>query len=70
MVAATGVLVAAVFYILNLRVSQRTLRINTTNNLFQSFASEEGQKRWIELMNMKWSNYDDLEEIRVGQQPR
>jgi hypothetical protein len=61
MVAATGVLVAAVFYILNLRLNQRTLRINMTNSLLQFYTSVEGQRVWIELLNMKWKDYDDFE---------
>ena len=61
MVAATGVLVAAAFYIMNLRVSQRALRINMTNSLLQFYTSVEGQKVWMELLNMKWKDYDDFE---------
>jgi len=58
---ALGVCIAAAYYIINLRVSQRALKINMTNSLLQSYASEEGQRRWIDLMNMKWSNYDEFE---------
>jgi len=58
---AIGVCIAATYYIMNLRMTQRTLKINMTNNLLQYFSSEEGQRRWIELMNMKWSSYDEFE---------
>jgi hypothetical protein len=61
MVAATGVLVAAAFYILNLRMSQRTLRINVTNNLLQTYQSEEGQKSFLDLMYYEWSDYEDFD---------
>jgi hypothetical protein len=50
MVAATGVLVAAVFYILNMMETTRNRRMALTNNLMQNFTSEEGSKRWAELM--------------------
>ena len=61
MVAATGVLVAAAFYILNLRETMINRRINETNSLLEGFMSEEGQRRWGELLNMEWSDYDDFE---------
>jgi len=61
MVAATGVLVAAIYYIINLRTSQKNMRITLTNNLMQSQLSEESWRKWIELMNMEWKNYDDFE---------
>ena len=61
MVAATGVLVAAIYYIINLRTSQKNMRITLTNNLMQSQLSEESWRKWIELMNMEWKNYDNFE---------
>ena len=60
MVAATGVLVAAVFYILNMRETTRNRRMALTNSLMQNFTSEEGSKRWMELMLMEWKDFDDF----------
>ena len=60
MVAATGVLVAAVFYILNMRETTRNRRLTLTNNLMQNFTSEEGSRRWLELMTMEWKDFDDF----------
>jgi hypothetical protein len=61
MVAATGVLVAAVFYILNLRETTRSRRITFTQSLLQTLSSVEDQKIGGELLNMEWSNYDEFE---------
>jgi len=61
MVAATGVLVAAVFYILNLRETTRNRRVALTQNLIQTLNSMESIKAQGELMNMEWKNYEDFE---------
>jgi hypothetical protein len=56
---AVGVLVAAVFYILNMRETTRNRRMALTNTLLQNFTSEEGSRRWVELMQMEWKDFDD-----------
>ncbi len=75
MVAATGVLVAAVFYILNLRVGKKnqelmlksqeqtleTRKLQFIQSTAQNLLNEEGSKRYCELMNMEWRDYDDFE---------
>ena len=75
MVAATGVLVAAVFYILNLRVSQRnqelmlkaqqqTLenrRISTVQERMRYATNSEILKNFIEMSEYEWIDYEDFE---------
>jgi hypothetical protein len=68
MVAATGVLVAAVFYILNLREQRRnmrltleTRRINLIDSLSIRVINANGMKSYFELMNYEWTNYEDFE---------
>ena len=68
MVAATGVLIAAVFYILNLRISQRnqkeTLQTRQAQLLFslqKDMTDYQGWLRYRELMYMKWDSYEDFE---------
>jgi hypothetical protein len=61
MVAATGVLVAAGYYILNIRTNQRNQRIMLANSLMQSILTEERWTRYGELLNMSWGDYDDFE---------
>jgi hypothetical protein len=65
---ALGVCIAAVFYVLNLRISQRNMKANTETRQFQllmqlsapSF-TREGLRTWFEFANMEWKDYDDFE---------
>ena len=68
MVAATGVLVAAVFYILNLRISQRNMKQTLETRQFQLLMqladvqkTTEGFKSFIEFAKMEWKDYDNFE---------
>ena len=75
MVAATGVLVAAVFYILNLRVGKKnqelmlksqeqtlkTRKLQFITSTIQNLLNEDGSKRYGELMNIEWRDYGDFE---------
>jgi len=72
---ASGVCIAAIFYVLNLRISQRnqeltlkaqqqtleTRKLQFVTNITNQLNSEEGHRRYIELMNMEWKDYDDFE---------
>ena len=58
---AISVILGVIYYVMNLRTNQRATRITITNNLLQTFVSEAHQKRWGELLNMRWSDYDDFE---------
>jgi hypothetical protein len=57
---ALGVCVAAFYYALNLRENTRNRRVALTATLLQNFISEEGSKRWMELMQMEWKDFDDF----------
>ncbi len=57
---AIGICVAVVFYALNLRETTRNRRIKLTNILMEPLMSEEGNNRFIELMNMEWKDIDDF----------
>ena len=59
-VGALGVCIAAIFYVLNLRETTRNRRIALTTSLLQNFISEEGSRRWMELMQMEWKDFDDF----------
>ena len=75
MVAATGVLVAAVFYILNLRVSQRnqelmlksqeqnleTRRIGVIDSITSRIIDSDGTRDYMELLRYEWKDYEDFE---------
>ncbi len=68
MVAATGVLVAAIFYVLNLRVQQRNMRLNQETRqillLLDYGESRDDTFRSIKLhnamRNAQWDNYQDF----------
>jgi hypothetical protein len=56
---ALGVCVAASYYVMNLRETTRNRKVALTTSLMQNFISEEGSRRWAELMQMEWKDYDD-----------
>lgn len=64
--AAIGVCVAATYYIMTLRVQQENLketiknrRATFSSNILQTLLSEEGMLKWIDLLNMQWTDFDD-----------
>ena len=59
MVAATGVIIAAVFYVLNMRETMRNRRAGLTQSMLEIFSSFEGFKRILKLYDMKWESFDD-----------
>ncbi len=67
MVAASGVLVAAVFYIMNLKEQRRNMRltlesrrIGTVLEITGRMADVDTTQTFFELMNWEWNNYDDF----------
>jgi hypothetical protein len=65
---ALGVCVAATFYVLNLRISQKnmrltleTRRIGLIENITNRITDEEGTKTFIELSNYEWTDYADFD---------
>lgn len=60
MVAATGVLVAAVFYIVNLRETTRNRKATFTSSQLQFSSSVEWQKLGMDVFEMKWSDINDF----------
>jgi hypothetical protein len=61
MVAATGVLVAATFYVINLRETRTNIRITLTNNIMQTLYSATRLRQAIEMLHMEWTDYEDFE---------
>ena len=60
MVAATGVLVAAIYYLFSIRETKRNRRINTTAALLQSMLSREMMRIEGGLMEMELKDFDDF----------
>ena len=59
MVAATGVLVAAIFYILNLRETNKNRKIVTSTNIMNQFHTKENGLIFLKLLQMEWSDFND-----------
>jgi len=57
--AAIGVCVAAFYYALSLRETTRNRRATLSMNILQSFMSEEGALRWVDLLSMQWNDFED-----------
>ena len=67
MVAATGVLVAAAYYMMNMRYTQRNMKqtLDTRqatfeNNEWQKCMSLEWCNNYLDLMGMQWTDLDDF----------
>jgi hypothetical protein len=54
MVAATGVLVAAVYYILNIRAAERNRKIQLSTSITEKLGSKEFLRDFVELSNLDW----------------
>jgi hypothetical protein len=59
MVAATGVIVAAIYYVQNMRVTERNRKVAYTTNFMQQFYTKEIGLRYIDLVHMTWTDHDD-----------
>jgi hypothetical protein len=57
---ALGVCVAAGYYIQNMRETVKNRRATITTTLLQSFLSEEGGLRLLDLLSMQWKDIDDF----------
>lgn len=58
-VAAAGVLVGVVYYILDLRHQARTRQTDLVMRLYSTFGSKEFQDSWIRLEALGCRNYDE-----------
>ena len=65
---ASGVCIAAIFYVLNLRISQRNMKQTLDTRQFQLLMqlsefinTKEGMKNYLEFVHMEWKDYDDFE---------
>ena len=61
MVAATGVLVAAIYYILNIRTNLQTRQAQLFMPIYFTYSSAEFHKARSEIMNYQFKDYDDFQ---------
>lgn len=59
-ILALSLCITVILYALNLREVARDRRVAITYSLMQPLMSEEGHKRYIELMNTEWKDIDDF----------
>jgi len=61
-VAATGIVVGVVYYILDLRHTTRAREMETCRLVVSDYISEQAVKRWATMMNMQWKDNKDFME--------
>jgi hypothetical protein len=57
---ALGVCVAAFYYVMNLRETNRNRRITYTNSVLQHLYTEEGHRREMDCYAMQWTDFEDF----------
>lgn len=62
MLAATGVLVAAIYYIISLRYNMKAREIEICRLFTSDFTSEQGMQRMATVMTLEWKDYEDFME--------
>jgi hypothetical protein len=60
MVAATGVLIAAIYYILNLRYNKKAREMEVCYMFMHDQTSEQGVAKFATLMTMDWKDPEDF----------
>ncbi len=66
MVAATGVLIAAAYYVMNLRNTNKTHELQVFMQVFDRFNNPDFWNQLDEMMKRDWVSYDDYERKYVG----
>jgi len=61
LVTAASVSVAAFYYVMMVRFTQRNMRVALTTTLIGNISDEKAWRTWLELLYMEWSDYDDFE---------
>jgi hypothetical protein len=61
-VAAAGVLVAAIYYIINLRHNMKAREMEICRLVSSDYTSEQSIQRWATMMNMEWKDFKDFME--------
>jgi len=62
MAAATGVIVAAIYYIINLRYSTKAREIEICRYFSSEWTSSEALSRWAIFMTMEWKDDEEFME--------
>jgi len=62
---SAGILVAAIYYVLELRHQARMRQTDLVMRLYSTLGSTEFQKAWQRFMTTEYNNYDDFVENMV-----
>ncbi len=60
MVAATGVLIAAIYYIVNMRATLATRRISLAESISSRLVNLDGYRMYFEMRDWEWEDYEDF----------
>ena len=60
MVAAAGVMVGVIYYILDIRHQTRIRQTDFTMRLYTSWVTKEMTEPWLKVWNLEFTNYDDF----------
>ena len=58
-VAAAGILVAVVYYVLDIRYRAKTRQTDLVIRLYSTFDSKEFQEAWVETLQMEFKDYKE-----------
>jgi len=65
---ALGVCIAATYYVLTLKNTQKNMieaeknrRATLANNMMQYFTTKQWPKDWLELLSMRWNSFEDFQ---------
>ena len=58
-VAAAGILVGVIYYILDIRYQAKTRQTDLVMRLYSTFDSREFQEAWVETLQMEFKDYKD-----------
>ena len=59
-IAALSIIIAAIYYAMNLQEIRRSRRITLTTTVLEPFMTVEGNQLFIDLMTMTWDNPEDF----------
>ena len=61
-VASAGIILAAIYYIINMRHNTRAREMEMARMAFSDYISEQALKRWATMLNMQWKDNKDFME--------
>jgi len=60
MVAATGVLVAAIYYVFNMKYNMKAREMEICKFYTSDVTSDQGMQKYATIMTFEWKDYEDF----------